>query len=420
MFNVDSKSPLISYNQTKPSHRPSIFITLFCFFLAFASLYFVLKDSQKFLEQDVGGNSFGMEGVSQPSTPRVQSVPTSPIAGPTAGNGSPSSSMPGTPNQGPTMPNPSPMLSPVPGNPPSTDASEAASPVTSPKGSTPGSPKPSTPDSPKVSSDAAPAPALPDVNVPKGDVAGPSGAQDDEDADAEEGGGVAGTVVLNVPADAAAVIQEEGSSSQPAQSGAKCTDAENGYEAQYGLCRDVRIEHKFQRTAWESTYIPMVVDQEGHCKKEKCTIKDKWRCCKFRRLCDKYKTDVKQGCTGGKVPNPYEGAFCRTHPCTTADADICCIEPTGAIYKRTDMARSKYARIDADDSAKRTVPHISFSYGIDIWTDISQKVTVGDDEWVPLVNFMESWGPDYGWSEPAWIKFSKNKRQKYEPVTITP
>jgi len=201
--------------------------------------------------------------------------------------------------------------------------------------------------------------------------------------------------------------------SKSSQTGVKCNDPEKGYEKQVGLCSKADSVIGHTRTTFESTDIPMVLDNEAHCRGDTCTKRDSETCCVFRRRClPFYMRDVKT-CPGDTTFNVYEGAYCRTKPCTQADADICCIPKTGQLFTRTDYLRSKYARVGPKTDSEPAVPHISFGYNQMIWTDISKKVTVGNDEWVPLVNFMDSWGENLGWKTDAWIRLSENGNAKY-------
>merc|ERR1719499_1942842 len=97
----------------------------------------------------------------------------------------------------------------------------------------------------------------------------------------------------------------------------------------------------------------MVIDLAAVCKKEKCTKKDKFRCCRFRQSCFPwFARDVVNGCPAGTIPNQFEGAFCSTVPCSLKDAEVCCVKPKGAIYTRSDMTRSNYAKVSPDDKAE--------------------------------------------------------------------
>ena len=141
--------------------------------------------------------------------------------------------------------------------------------------------------------------------------------------------------------------------------------------------------------------------------------------------------------------NPYPGAFCNTAPCTIADEAMCCIstyrfpdEKTAALWQRTDMMRSKYARVEPDPKAAVVEPKISFGHGDIAWFDMSKKRVVDQDEWAPLVNFMSTFGgPTPGaqtlphmlapmpgeppaWKTSAWLRVSENGKMLYKPAEL--
>lgn len=256
--------------------------------------------------------------------------------------------------------------------------------------------------------------------------ADPQGLPPDQQSEVNPAGGAAGpsnvdnepdkpyaATALELPAEA----QQDAGASQ--NNGAPCNDLIDGYEAQFGVCSRVRVNHIFRRTYLEYTYIPMVVDNLAKCKGERCTIKEKHHCCSVRQSClNHYAKDVPGGCPASKFVNPYAGAFCKTKPCTSSDEKICCIGE-GEVFQRTEGTRSGMAKVAPHPKAKKVVPHFRVGQDFMIWANISAKVKVGNDEWVPLVNFMSSWGEGKGWQGEAWIKYSKAGKIKYAPVQLT-
>merc|ERR1719483_2060469 len=199
---------------------------------------------------------------------------------------------------------------------------------------------------------------------------------------------------------------------------ANCDHPTNGYEAKVGLCKNIK-EHIVTRAATTLSRarnpleplgpMPlMVLDRTQKCKGKVCTKADKNTCCKESRSCQYFLGDIPNGCPDGKVGNPYQFAVCRTIPCSAADAIACCVSPHGELFERIDDHASKPARQDANDKAKYVVPQIVFAKGDVAWFDFQEKKTVGTDESVPLVNFMQWWGDGMGWTTTAWMKYSKN------------
>jgi len=213
----------------------------------------------------------------------------------------------------------------------------------------------------------------------------------------------------------------------------RCSDPINGFEKKVRLCKNVK-DHMVVRAATAlqrpanpleplGPVAPLVLDGTASCASSPCSAKDKHTCCKHPRPCRFFLQDVPNGCSDGKVANPYEFAYCNTIPCRMQDSMACCVSPTGELYERlqkTDKfgsiyGKSKPARQDPQDKAKYVMPQISFSPKDIAWFDMSQKRTVNDEEWVPLVNFMQYWGDGMGWTQTAWMKFSSKGVEKYKP-----
>jgi len=370
---LNTKQPLLSNEKSTSLQKPYNFSSLLCVILLLFTLFCVSNENtfvRRFLETAIGANKMDADVLtaweSEPDTPDT-SLSKSEV-----------SPQPQRSGKAPVRQEVSPTNDDN-GAGPSTSASDGAEGVFFP-----GEPGPSNSGPPET---------MPQIQEPN----------------------------WNDPANKALLgeVSEESAMRPENNIGPKCNDPENGYEKQFGVCGSIKIEHNFQRTVLESTSIPMVVDQLGRCRKEKCSKADKFRCCRFRQNCFPwFKRDVVSGCPDGLVPNPFDGAFCRTFPCTPADADICCIKPAGEVYTRRDWSRSKYARVSPSDDAAVTNPKISFGFNQKIWIDVSKNVTVGNDMWVPVVNFMETWGDGKGWRDPAWIKYSKRGHIKYSPISF--
>jgi len=206
----------------------------------------------------------------------------------------------------------------------------------------------------------------------------------------------------------------------------QCNDPVNGFEAKLGSCGEYYFHskskpqyHSVRLTKRNHQILYLVSDATGLCEGSQCIERDMESCCKLPQKCNPgYITDVQGGCPANKVVNPYGGAFCKTFPCTAEDQNICCINQQGALFERTDMIRSNFARTSPDDKSPFAEPGISFGHHDIAWFDMSKKRTIGADEWAPLVNFMEFWKPGVGWQTEAWMKISNKGKQKYQPLPI--
>jgi len=209
----------------------------------------------------------------------------------------------------------------------------------------------------------------------------------------------------------------------------KCNDPVHGFEARVGSCG--QFYHNSRQTPdydavlltsneWQIVYL--VKDTHATCEDSVCSDRDTETCCKVPARCHTaFLKDVPSGCPADKVLNPFKAAFCRTYPCSQADSDICCISDPGALYVMTNFWRSKYARVTPDMQAEVAIPHISFARGDVAWFDMSKKVTIGEEEWAPLVNFMKDWGAPgkvVGWKTEAWMQISQRGNAFYKPAEI--
>lgn len=227
---------------------------------------------------------------------------------------------------------------------------------------------------------------------------------------------------------------------------AQCGDPVNGFEVKVAPCKNYVQPydlHAMRMTSFSKLQIPLVLDPAKLCAKAVCAWDDSSRCCKPRRSCMEIAKDVPNACPGNTKPNPYEFAFCQTIPCTPADAGVCCIPVTvgpregedlpaligpqsgrdfvwyQGLYERVDPSTSKKSRTAPNDKATYTKSPISFLKGQVAWFDMSRLVqdgTAAGTEWVPLVNFMQSWDPKYGWQEEHFMKFKKDNQLKYRQV----
>lgn len=241
----------------------------------------------------------------------------------------------------------------------------------------------------------------------------------------------------------------------PPSGRAQCGDPTNGFEIKVEPCKNYRRPydlHAVRMTSFSKLQIPLVLDPVKLCAEAVCTWDDSSRCCKPRRTCMEITKDVpnvcpssKEASRGGRItrPNPYEFAFCQTIPCTAADAEICCIPVTvgpregedlpaligpqsgrdfvwyQGLYERVDPSTSKKSRTAPNDKATYTKFPLSFLKGQVAWFDMSRLVQDGaaaGTEWLPLANFMQSWGPNYGWQEEHFMKFKKDNQLKYRQV----
>jgi len=230
---------------------------------------------------------------------------------------------------------------------------------------------------------------------------------------------------------------------------AKCDDEIRGYEARVDPCVFRLMAYdlsSIQLTMFKKIQIPMVVDSTKSCKGYLCDVEDT-HCCQERRHCRNFPRDVPDVCPQGARANPYRYAFCRSIPCTIADADICCVPirigprprtdfqtmvaPPNVrrfiwyegLYERVEMW-SKKCRVAPNDRAPYTVPAISFREGAIAWFDMSRiyQDPKSKDQWAPLVNFMAAWGESNGWSGEAWMKIKRGNKplfnypRKYQQV----
>jgi hypothetical protein len=231
----------------------------------------------------------------------------------------------------------------------------------------------------------------------------------------------------------------------------RCDDPQKGFAAKVMPCGNFYFNskenptHQTMRLTYNSIQIVYNVDnKEGMCKGGECNILDQESCCKVRQRCNpSFAVDVPGGCPATMMVNPYPGAFCKTAPCTIADEAMCCIstyrfpdEKTAALWQRTDLMRSKYARVEPDPKAAVVEPKISFGHNDIAWFDMTKKRVVGQDEWAPLVNFMSTFGgPTPGvrpllhmhapapgqvpaWKTSAWLRVSENGKMIYKPAEL--
>jgi len=231
----------------------------------------------------------------------------------------------------------------------------------------------------------------------------------------------------------------------------RCDDPQKGFAAKVMPCGNFYFNskenptHQTMRLTYNSYQIVYNVDnKEGMCKGGECNLLDQESCCKVRQRCNpSFAVDVPGGCPATMMVNPYPGAFCKTAPCTIADEAMCCIstyrfpdEKTAALWQRTDLMRSKYARVEPDPKAAVVEPKISFGHNDIAWFDMTKKRVVGQDEWAPLVNFMSTFGgPTPGvrplldlhapapgqvpaWKTSAWLRVSENGKMIYKPAEL--
>jgi len=212
-----------------------------------------------------------------------------------------------------------------------------------------------------------------------------------------------------------------------------CSDPILGFEVLVKPCREIH-GHYIHLTANERTYVPMVINPTGKCQQKECTARDRTTCCIQRQQCKAlYQNTGSTKCPPEHVPNIYPYAYCRTNPCTVADLDICCIKTQVVqnrqfnerytlipdLQTRTDESRSKQARVTPGDNAAYAEPHISIDYEEMAWFDMERRRKVDMDYWAPLVNFMETWGPENGWKTEAWMKVRKGEH-KYKTYQVGP
>lgn len=229
------------------------------------------------------------------------------------------------------------------------------------------------------------------------------------------------------PPDVSGMSIKDSGDAAPSGKPVQCNDPTNGFEARVSPCGQLYYHSKqkphyysFQLTKSFSQIIYMVLDELAECAGPLCTPADTEACCSLRRKCNPgFIEDIPKGCSSGKVVNPYDGAYCKTIPCRADDAKICCIAESGELFQRTDRARSNRARIIPDEeSTNFAEPNLSFRQNELAWLDMSQKKNIKGDDWAPLVNFMESWGPAFSWKTPAWIRITSDGREKYKEVDI--
>jgi len=229
------------------------------------------------------------------------------------------------------------------------------------------------------------------------------------------------------PPDVSGMSIKDSGNAAPSGKPAQCNDPTNGFEARVSPCGQLYYHSKqkphyysFKLTKTTNQIIYMVLDELAECAGPLCTPADTETCCSLRRRCNPgFIEDIPKGCSSGKVVNPYDGAYCKTIPCRADDAKICCIAESGELFQRTDRARSNRARIIPDEeSTNFAEPNLSFSQNEIAWFDMSQKKNIKGDDWAPLVNFMESWGPAFSWKTPAWIRITSDGREKYKEVDV--
>jgi len=231
----------------------------------------------------------------------------------------------------------------------------------------------------------------------------------------------------------------------------RCDDPQKGFAAKVMPCGNFYFNSKENPThqTMKLTYSALQIvynvnNNEGVCKGGECNLLDQDSCCKVRQRCNpSFAVDVPGGCPATMMVNPYPGAFCKTAPCTIADEAMCCIttyrfpdDKTAALWQRTDLMRSKYARVEPDPKAAVVEPKISFGHNEIAWFDMTKKRVVGKDEWAPLVNFMSTFGgPTPGvqplfdlrapvpgevpaWKTSAWLRVSENGKMLYKPAEL--
>jgi len=211
--------------------------------------------------------------------------------------------------------------------------------------------------------------------------------------------------------------QEVAADIPPAPAHANCGDIATGYEARVGPCSSVKL-HTIHLTARSKIHVPLVVDDDAQCLGPTCTKKDKWTCCRKRRRCIHLLNDVPTGCPDGMTPNPYEYAYCKTSPCRMQDVQSCCVEYTGVLLERLAWRRSDRARIHPDTASQLAEPQISFGQHQVAWIDINRKRAVEGEWWAPLHDFMDSWGPGYGWPTDAWIQLTRDGKDQYRDMKL--
>jgi len=195
-----------------------------------------------------------------------------------------------------------------------------------------------------------------------------------------------------------------------------CDDPVHGYEKLVGLCQDIQYVQG-------QLLIPMVLYGKSKCLERQCSTKDKDTCCQKRRQCTFYANDVPGGCPYHRATNPYPYAFCRSIPCTMKDADICCPQLDHgfrfkSLWRRTDKSLSRPPRVEPRRRSRYAKPSIQFNQGDLAWFDMTRIVEVDRDLWAPLINFMDTWGENYGWKTEAWMKIKEKSKSKYEQVRL--
>jgi len=442
MFN-SPKQPLLNSQRSKFSPRYIFLLFIFGFIFTCALIRTDWKESR---EKALGmGSVVGGEGAPAAApaatSPRSSSPNRlergSPLQGAleSADNGIPMQDL-GTSGRGASSPSP---------NHPSSPKSPAQQPG-SPSQATPKSPLPlrkpgkdPVPPMAGTSSDAGPSSAGPgapgigfinDIAPGEGSPRSPFGAT--------------GLPPIPPPAPAAAPEVAPGPP-------VRCDDPQKGFAAKVMPCGNFyyngkeKPTHQTMKLTYNSYQIVYNVNNnEGMCKGGECNIYDQESCCKVRQRCNpSFAVDVPGGCPATMMVNPYPGAFCTTAPCTIADEAMCCIstyrfpdEKTAALWQRTDLMRSKYARVEPDPKAAVVEPKISFGHNDIAWFDMTQKRVVGKDEWAPLVNFMSTFGgPTPGvqpvlhmhapapgevpaWKTSAWLRVSENGKMLYKPADL--
>jgi len=210
-------------------------------------------------------------------------------------------------------------------------------------------------------------------------------------------------------------VSAHGSQYYPAR--ARCGHEQNGYEVRVGYCS--AVDYHYAYLTWNTKVkIPLVLDRAAECGGQACEKSDKWTCCKKRPRCLEFNNHVPSKCPEGTIQNPYEYAFCRRARCSVEDVDRCCVAPKGVLFERLDKQRSDKARIMASDVAPFVEPHISFAQHKVAWVDFAKKEPVDGEFWAPLVNFMDTWGSDTGWTQEAWIKLTRDGKMQYRDLEL--
>lgn len=422
MFN-SQKQPLLQKRRSEFSFRHLILILLFGFVFTCA---LVRGDFQEMKEAAVGGNELGNKELglpdsrsgSRPSTPDLEAGPASApgLTAPNVGAGA------------------------IPGGTPASTSSRSSSPVPHEAHPYPPLQAPGRSQSPLPSTKTGKEPVheasetfgpsgvaglgLTDIG-PLSTAGSPAAAGPSGVVPPEMGGDeypTPGTGLPPIPPPPPAAAPEAVPEGVPA----RCDDPENGFTRRVGRCSKFYYNHKIEpnflniRLTYSTYQIVYLVDnKDGVCAGSHCIEKDVDACCSLRPKCHPHFTqDVQGGCPATMIVNTYQGAYCESAPCTIADAGICCIDRTQALWERTDRMRSKYARTMPNLKSPVTKPEISFAHNDVAWFDMSKKRAEGTDEWAPLVNFMMAVGEGTAWKTEAWMRVSANGKMLYRPLPI--